>query len=81
MERWLHLAELFSGRPIMPCRNEVDQLHRIYKICGSPYAEYWKKIRLPSNLKHANQMAKPQFKRKVREDYQYFSPEALSLDE
>lgn len=26
-------------------------------------------------------MAKPQFKRKVREDYQYFSPEALSLDE
>ncbi|KAG2242392.1 hypothetical protein Bca52824_095763, partial [Brassica carinata] len=28
-------------------------------------AEYWKKIRLPSNLKHANQMAKPQFKRKL----------------
>ncbi|KAF2598008.1 hypothetical protein F2Q68_00010878 [Brassica cretica] len=49
----------------MPCRNEVDQLHRIYKLCGSPYAEYWKKIRLPSNLKHANQMAKPQFKRKT----------------
>ncbi|KAH0927872.1 hypothetical protein HID58_020128 [Brassica napus] len=58
------LAELLSGRPIMPGRNEVDQIHRIYKLCGSPSEEYWRKIRLPSHVKHANHMAKPQHERK-----------------
>ncbi|CAN7107808.1 unnamed protein product [Brassica rapa subsp. narinosa] len=73
------LAELLSGRPIMPGRNEVDQIHRIYKLCGSPSEEYWRKIRLPSHVKHANHMAKPQHERKVREEFKNFSPEALSL--
>ncbi|KAH0881534.1 hypothetical protein HID58_068928 [Brassica napus] len=58
------LAELLSGRPIMPGRNEVDQIHRIYKLCGSPSEEYWRKIRLPSHVKHANHTAKAQHKRK-----------------
>ncbi|WZZ63146.1 probable serine/threonine-protein kinase At1g54610 isoform X2 [Brassica napus] len=58
----------------MAGRNEVDQIHRIYKLCGSPSEEYWRKIRLPSN-----HMAKPQHKRKVREAFKDFSPEALSL--
>ncbi|KAJ0237043.1 hypothetical protein HA466_0249680 [Hirschfeldia incana] len=74
------LAELLFGRPIMPGRNEVDQIHRIYKLCGTPTEEYWRKIRLPSNVKSANQMAKPpQHRRKVREEFKAFSPEALSL--
>lgn len=58
---------------------QVDQLHRIHRLCGTPSEEYWRKIRLPSNLKHANNMPKPQVKRKVREEYKAFSPEALSL--
>ncbi|KAH0905122.1 hypothetical protein HID58_044625 [Brassica napus] len=61
------LAELLSGRPIMPGRNEVEQLHRIYKLCGSPSEEYWRKIRLPSHQRHAHHKPLPQFKRKVRE--------------
>ncbi|CAH8306117.1 unnamed protein product [Eruca vesicaria subsp. sativa] len=73
------LAELLSGRPILPGRNEVDQEHRINKLCGTPSEEYWKKIKRNPNLKHANQLGKPQFKRKVREVFKDFSPEALSL--
>ncbi|EOA30175.1 hypothetical protein CARUB_v10013293mg [Capsella rubella] len=73
------LAELLAGRPIMPGRNEVEQLHRIYKLCGSPSEEYWKKIRLPSTHKHAHHKPLPQYKRKLREVYKDFSPEALSL--
>ncbi|KAJ4886157.1 Protein kinase superfamily protein [Raphanus sativus] len=73
------LAELLSGRPIMPGRNEVEQLHRIYKLCGSPSEEYWRKIRLPSHQKHAHHRPLPQFKRKVREVFKDFSPQALSL--
>ncbi|CAH2055063.1 unnamed protein product [Thlaspi arvense] len=73
------LAELLAGRPIMPGRNEVDQLHRIYSLCGPPSEEYWRKIRLPSNQKHAHHKPLPKYKRKVREVFKSFSPQALSL--
>ncbi|CAN8269670.1 unnamed protein product [Cochlearia groenlandica] len=73
------LAELLAGRPIMPGRNEIEQLHRIYKLCGSPSEEYWRKIRLPSTHKHVYHKPLPQYKRKVREVFKAFSPEALSL--
>ncbi|KAL1211679.1 putative serine/threonine-protein kinase [Cardamine amara subsp. amara] len=73
------LAELLAGRPIMPGLTESDQLQRIYKLCGSPSEEYWKKITLPSTHKHSHQNPLPQFKRKLREVYKDFSPGALSL--
>ncbi|KAH9757697.1 protein kinase domain-containing protein [Citrus sinensis] len=45
------LAEMFSGRPIMPARTEVEQLHRIFKLCGSPSEDYWKKLRLSTTFR------------------------------
>ncbi|CAK7336789.1 unnamed protein product [Dovyalis caffra] len=42
------LAELLAGKPIMPGRTEVEQLHKIFKLCGSPSEEYWKKSKLPN---------------------------------
>ncbi|OMO55896.1 hypothetical protein CCACVL1_26907 [Corchorus capsularis] len=45
------LAEMFVGRPIMPGRTEVEQLHRIFKLCGSPSEDYWKKMRLPASFR------------------------------
>ncbi|KAF0924489.1 hypothetical protein E2562_010136 [Oryza meyeriana var. granulata] len=42
------LAELLIGRPIFPGRTEVEQLHRIFKLCGSPPEKYWKKLKLQS---------------------------------
>lgn len=41
------LGELYSGRPILPGKTEVEQLHRIFKLCGSPSEDYWRKLRLP----------------------------------
>ncbi|GFY85226.1 protein kinase superfamily protein [Actinidia rufa] len=41
------VAELLAGKPIMPGRTEVEQLHKIFKLCGSPSDEYWKKSKLP----------------------------------
>ncbi|KAF1887237.1 hypothetical protein Lal_00040837 [Lupinus albus] len=40
-------AELLLGKPILQGRTEVEQLHKIFKLCGSPPDEYWKKTRLP----------------------------------
>ncbi|XP_077230936.1 putative serine/threonine-protein kinase At1g54610 [Tasmannia lanceolata] len=45
------LAEMFAGRPIMPGRTEVEQLHRIFKLCGSPADDYWKKLKLSTSFR------------------------------
>ncbi|KAG6477592.1 protein IMPAIRED IN BABA-INDUCED STERILITY 1-like [Zingiber officinale] len=40
-------AELFLGKPILQGRTEVEQIHKIFKLCGSPPGEFWKKTKLP----------------------------------
>ncbi|XP_057868181.1 probable serine/threonine-protein kinase At1g54610 isoform X2 [Cryptomeria japonica] len=72
------LAELLAGKPIMPGRTEVEQLHKIFKLCGSPSEEYWKKSKLP----HAT-IFKPQqpYKRCIRETFKDFLPSSLILIE
>ncbi|KAI3685060.1 hypothetical protein L6452_34293 [Arctium lappa] len=40
-------AELLLGSPILQGRTEVEQLHKIFKLCGSPPEDYWKKSKLP----------------------------------
>jgi cyclin-dependent kinase 12/13 len=56
----------------------VEQLHKIFKLCGSPTEEYWKK----SNLPHAT-IFKPQqpYKRRIRETFKDFPQSALQLIE
>lgn len=71
------LAELFIGRPIMPGRTEVEQIHKIFKLCGSPSDEYWKKSKLP----HATSFkpSHPYERRIVDTFQQYLPPSALAL--
>ncbi|OWM74119.1 probable serine/threonine-protein kinase At1g54610 [Punica granatum] len=70
------LAELLAGKPIMPGRTEVEQLHKIFKLCGSPSEEYWKKSKLP----HAT-IFKPQqsYKRCIRDTFEDFPQSSLPL--
>ncbi|KAH7440953.1 hypothetical protein KP509_03G017600 [Ceratopteris richardii] len=70
------LAELFAGKPIMPARTEVEQLHKIFKLCGSPTEEYWKKSKLP----HAT-IFKPQqpYERCIATTFKDFPPSSLEL--
>ncbi|XP_062095234.1 probable serine/threonine-protein kinase At1g09600 [Humulus lupulus] len=70
------VAELFAGKPIMPGRTEVEQLHKIFKLCGSPSEEYWKRSKLP----HAT-IFKPThpYKRCVAETFNDFPSSTLSL--
>ncbi|KAK9165732.1 hypothetical protein Scep_000923 [Stephania cephalantha] len=30
---------------------QVEQLHRIFKLCGSPSEDYWKKLKLPTSFR------------------------------
>ncbi|KAJ0250445.1 putative cell division-related protein [Hirschfeldia incana] len=70
------LAELYAGKPIMPGRTEVEQLHKIFKLCGSPSEDYWVKSRLP----HATIFKPTQpYKRIVDETFKEFPQPALAL--
>ncbi|KAF5730983.1 serine/threonine-protein kinase [Tripterygium wilfordii] len=72
------LAELLAGKPIMPGRTEVEQLHKIFKLCGSPSDEYWKKSKLPNAT-----LFKPQqpYKRCIAETFKDFPPTSMPLIE
>ncbi|XP_010555575.1 PREDICTED: probable serine/threonine-protein kinase At1g54610 [Tarenaya hassleriana] len=72
------LAELLAGKPIMPGRTEVEQLHKIFKLCGSPSDMYWRKYKLPNAT-----LFKPQnpYKRCVSETFKSFPPSSLPLVE
>ncbi|KAK6127769.1 hypothetical protein DH2020_038478 [Rehmannia glutinosa] len=72
------LAELLAGKPILRGRTEVEQLHKVFKLCGSPSEEYWKKSRLPNAT-----LYKPQqpYKRCIAETFKDFPPSALALIE
>ncbi|PNT75479.1 hypothetical protein BRADI_1g33217v3 [Brachypodium distachyon] len=45
------LAEMFSGKPLMPGRSEVEQLFKIFSLCGSPPDDYWRKLKLPATFR------------------------------
>ncbi|QCE07393.1 probable serine/threonine-protein kinase At1g54610 [Vigna unguiculata] len=72
------LGELLAGKPIMPGRTEVEQLHKIYKLCGSPSDEYWKKSKMPNAT-----LFKPRqpYRRCIRETFKDFPPSSLPLIE
>ncbi|KAM3301840.1 putative serine/threonine-protein kinase [Capsicum chacoense] len=70
------LGELYAGKPIMPGRTEVEQLHKIFKLCGSPSDHYWKKEKL-----HHSTAFKPlhPYRRRIGEAFKDFPPSAVGL--
>ncbi|KAK9136980.1 hypothetical protein Sjap_007574 [Stephania japonica] len=72
------LGELLFGKPIMPGRTKVEQLLRIFELCGSPSEEYWNRSKLPYAT-----LFKPQrpYKRRIAESFNNFPPSLLQLIE
>ncbi|KAK4256751.1 hypothetical protein QN277_006436 [Acacia crassicarpa] len=67
------LAEMFLGKPIMPGRTEVEQLHMIFKLCGSPTEDYWKKLKLMTSYRP------PNYKPNYDEAFKDFPPSCIGL--
>ncbi|RVW91510.1 Zinc finger BED domain-containing protein RICESLEEPER 2 [Vitis vinifera] len=67
-----------SGGAIIGGDGGVEQLHKIFKLCGSPSEDYWRKSKLP----HAT-IFKPQqpYRRCVAETFKDFPTPALGLME
>ncbi|KAK9078760.1 hypothetical protein SSX86_002818 [Deinandra increscens subsp. villosa] len=72
------LGELYAGKPIMPGRTEVEQLHKIFKLCGSPSEDYWKK----SKLRHSTVFKPTQpYRRRIEESFKDVPSVAIRLME
>ncbi|GAB4831685.1 hypothetical protein Ancab_005698 [Ancistrocladus abbreviatus] len=69
-------AELLIGKPILKGKTEVEQLHKIFKLCGSPPEDFWKTSKLP----HAT-MFKPQapYESSLHERCKGFPAAAINL--
>lgn len=79
MRIFVFAIRTFSGylkSPWVECFTQVEQLHKIYKLCGSPSDEYWKKSKLPNAT-----LFKPRepYRRSIRELFKEFPPSALPL--
>uniref|UniRef100_A0A7N0TL72 Protein kinase domain-containing protein n=2 Tax=Kalanchoe fedtschenkoi TaxID=63787 RepID=A0A7N0TL72_KALFE len=72
------LGELYYGRPIMPGKTEVEQLHKIFKLCGSPSEDLWRKSRL-SNA--ATFKPRERYRRCIAETFKDFPTPAIRLIE
>ncbi|MCI15530.1 putative serine/threonine-protein kinase, partial [Trifolium medium] len=56
----------------------VEQLHRIFKLCGSPSVDYWQKLRLP----HSTVFRPPHHYRKcIADTFKEFPSAAVRLIE
>ncbi|EGC30913.1 hypothetical protein DICPUDRAFT_157293 [Dictyostelium purpureum] len=76
------MAELLSKKTLFPGRNSIDQLDKIYQICGSPNTQNWTEA---SDLPYWETLKpKREYPRQLREHYQsenklYFTKEAFDL--
>ncbi|KAF7812531.1 putative serine/threonine-protein kinase [Senna tora] len=68
------LAEMFTGIPIMPGRTEVEQLHRIFRLCGTPSEEYWKKLKLTTTFRPPKS-----YRPSLVESFRVLPPSSLGL--
>ncbi|PON49673.1 Serine/threonine protein kinase [Parasponia andersonii] len=72
------LGELYAGKPILPGKTEVEQLHKIFKLCGSPSEDYWRKL----HLRHSTVMKPPQpYRRCVADTFKELPAPAVQLME
>ncbi|XP_068637541.1 cyclin-dependent kinase C-2-like [Aristolochia californica] len=70
-------AELLHGKPILPGKNEPEQLNKIFELCGSPDEVNWpgvSKIPWYNNFKPSRPI-----KRRLREVFKHFDRHALDL--
>ncbi|XP_057864231.2 cyclin-dependent kinase C-2 [Cryptomeria japonica] len=70
-------AELLYGKPILPGKNEPEQLNKIFELCGSPDEGNWPGV---SKIPWYNNFKPPRpMKRRLREVFKHFDRHALEL--
>lgn len=53
------MAEMFSGKPLFPGKTNEDQLHKIFKVFGTPTEQTWPRVSEYSEYKNNFAMYPP----------------------
>lgn len=53
---------------------QIEQLHKIFKLCGSPSEDYWKKVKPPATFRPPHQ-----YKANFQETFPFFPDSAFGL--
>ncbi|KAL6853923.1 hypothetical protein ACP4OV_019952 [Aristida adscensionis] len=70
-------AELLNGKPILPGKNEPEQLTKIFELCGTPDEIVWPGV---TKMPWYNNFKPPRpIKRRVKEFFKHFDRHALDL--
>ncbi|XP_048549835.1 cyclin-dependent kinase C-2-like [Triticum urartu] len=70
-------AELLNGKPILPGKNEPEQLTKIFELCGTPDELIWPGV---TKMPWYNNFKPPRvLKRKVKDAFKHFDRHALDL--
>ncbi|GJM91835.1 hypothetical protein PR202_ga08252 [Eleusine coracana subsp. coracana] len=70
-------AELLNGKPILPGKNEPEQLTKIFELCGTPDDLIWPGV---TKMPWYNNFKPPRpLKRRVKEFFKHFDRHALDL--
>ena len=54
--------------------NQVEQLHKIFKVCGTPSEEYWRKLKLSPSFKPPQS-----YRPSLRESFKHLPSSSLGL--
>ncbi|CAH2055333.1 unnamed protein product, partial [Thlaspi arvense] len=70
-------AEILTGSPLLKGRTEIEQLHKIYKLSGSPDEDFWEKNKIHPQTK----MFRPQHQYEgcLKERFEEFPKTAINL--
>lgn len=69
-------GEMLKSRPILQGSTDLDQLQKIFRLCGSPTSETmpdWE------NLPQANTVTFGPYQRRVKDEFSAYGPQACSL--
>jgi serine/threonine-protein kinase BUR1 len=69
-------GEMLKSRPILQGSTDLDQLQKIFRLCGSPTSDTmpdWE------NLPQANIVTFGPYQRRVKDEFSAFGPQACSL--
>ncbi|GBE89085.1 hypothetical protein SCP_1500880 [Sparassis crispa] len=71
------LGEMFSRRPILPGTSDLDQLDRIWQLCGTPNQHSWPNFDMLPGCEGVKRFQ--MYSRRVKQTYETTGPETCDL--
>ncbi|KAF8631483.1 hypothetical protein AX15_002371 [Amanita polypyramis BW_CC] len=72
------LGEMFSRRPILPGTSDLDQLEKIWQLCGTPNQHSWPNYDALPGCEGVKRF-QPQCPRRIKQAYESVGPETCDL--